>query len=334
MQKFKKLKYVQRVLVFLLAFCIVFAGSSTDAMAKSKKAPAVKSISLKIGKKKVTKKTYKMKPGEKKKIKVSVSPKKGKNVVQFTTSNRKVAAVSKKGTVTAKKTETAKIKVTVKKGASKKKGGMSKKKTTWVKIKVAKASNPKDKTDSDTEPPSDQNTVKGKKSLVVYFSCTNTTKKIAEYVQQSAGADSYRIEAAVPYTAEDLNYGNADSRTSQEQNNPSARPAIEGNLPSLDGYEIVYLGYPLWFGQAPKIMYTFIESYNLSGKIVIPFCTSHSSGIGTSATNLQTVTRGDAAWIAGQRFSGSSSKAEVEKWIDNLDLSNMTSPTGTIPVTQ
>ena len=166
MQKRRELRYVQRVLVFLIAFCIVFAGSSTDTMAKSKKAPAVKSISLKIGKKKVTKKTYKMKPGEKKKIKVSVSPKKGKNVVQFATSNQKVVAVSKKGTVTAKKTGTAKIKVTVKKGTSKKKGRMSKKKTTWVKIKVAKASNPKDKTDSDTEPPSDQNTVKGKKSLV------------------------------------------------------------------------------------------------------------------------------------------------------------------------
>lgn len=182
MQKFKELKYVQRVLVFLLALCIVFAGSSTDAMAKSKKAPAVKSISLKIGKKKVTKKTYKMKPGEKKKIKVSVSPKKGKNMVQFATSNQKVVAVSKKGTVTAKKTGTAKIKVTVKKGASKKKGRMSKKKTTWVKIKIDKASNPKDKTDSDTKPPSDQNTVKGKKSLVVYFSCTNTTSIILAHM--------------------------------------------------------------------------------------------------------------------------------------------------------
>ena len=95
MQKRRELRYVQRVLVFLIAFCIVFAGSSTDTMAKSKKAPAVKSISLKIGKKKVTKKTYKMKPGEKKKIKVSVSPKKGKNVVQFATSNQKVVAVSK-----------------------------------------------------------------------------------------------------------------------------------------------------------------------------------------------------------------------------------------------
>ena len=128
MQKIKELKYVQRVLVFLLVFCIVFAGSSTDAMAKSKKAPAVKSISLKIGKKKVTKKTYQMKQGEKKKIKVSVSPKKGKNVIQFATSNKKVATVSKKGTVTAKKAGTARIKVTVRKELLRRKAGHPKRK--------------------------------------------------------------------------------------------------------------------------------------------------------------------------------------------------------------
>lgn len=157
MQEFKKLKYVQKVLVFLLAFCIVFVGSSPDAMAKSKKAPTVKSVSLKIGKKEVAKKTYQMKQGEKKKIKVSVSPKKGKNVIRFATSNKKVATVSKKGIVTAKKTETAKIKVMVKKEVSKKKGRVSKKKTTWVKIKVVKGSSQKEKTDSETEPPADQN---------------------------------------------------------------------------------------------------------------------------------------------------------------------------------
>lgn len=128
MQEFKKLKYVQKVLVILLAFCIVFVGSSPDAMAKSKKAPAVRSISLKIGKMKVTKKTYQMKRGEKKKIKVSVSPKKGKNVIQFATSNKKVATVSKKGTVTAKKAGTARIKVTVRKELLRRKAGHPKRK--------------------------------------------------------------------------------------------------------------------------------------------------------------------------------------------------------------
>lgn len=191
------------------------------------------------------------------------------------------------------------------------------------KNKVAKASNSKDKLDSDTEPPSEQNTVKGKKSLVVYFSCTNTTKKIAEYVQQSAGADIYRIEAAVPYTAEDLNYGNADSRTSQGQNNPSARSAIAGSLPSLDGYEIVYLGYPLWFGQAPKIMYTFIESCNLGGKVVIPVCTSHSSGIGSSATNLHALTDSGVTWLEGRRFPSTTTKEEVAQWLNDSGIQEL-----------
>ena len=293
MQEFKKLKFVQKVLVFLLAFCIVFAGSSPDAMAKSKKAPAVRSISLKIGKKKVTKKTYHMKRGEKKKIKVSVSPKKGKNVIQFATSNKKVATVSKKGTVTAKKAGTARIKVTVRKGTSKKKGRVSKKKTAWVKIKVVKGSGQKDKTNSDTEPPADQNSTppvtpkpeeptppptetplpdetlppsesetptppvtpepggaEQGKSLIVYFSCTDTTKKIAEYMQEIAGADIYRIEPEVPYTAEDLNYGDASTRATKEQNDSSARPAIAGKVENMAQYQNVVIAYPIWWGQA------------------------------------------------------------------------------------
>lgn len=366
MWEFKKLKYVQKVLVFFLAFCIVFAGSSTDAMAKSKKAPAVKSISLKIGKKKVTKKTYKMKPGEKKKIKVSVSPKKGKNVVQFATSNRKVAVVSKKGTVTAKKTGTAKIKVTGKKGTSKKKGRMSKKKTTWVKIKVAKASNPKDKTDSDTEPPSDQNSTppvtpkpeeptpsptetpipdetlppsdsetpppsvtpepggaEQGKSLIVYFSCTDTTRKIAEYMQEITGADIYRIEPEVPYTAEDLNYGDASTRATREQNDSSARPAIAGKLENMAQYQNVVIAYPIWWGQAPRIISTFLESYDFSGKTIVPVCTSHSSEIGSSATNLHALTDGNVTWLEGRRFSSSSSKEEVAQWVKDSGIQEL-----------
>ena len=320
MQEFKKLKYVQRVLVFLLAFCIVFAGSSPDAMAKSKKAPAVKGVSLKIGKKKVTKKTYQMKQGEKKKIKVSVSPKKGKNVVQFATSNKKVATVSKKGTVTAKKTGTAKIKVTVKKGISQKKSRASKKKTTWVKIKVVKASNPKDKPDSDTKPPTDQNTVKGKKSLVVYFSCTDTTKKIAEYVQESIGADIYRIEPEMPYTAEDLNYGDSSTRATKEQNDSSARPAISGTVSNMQEYDFIFLSYPIWWGQAPRIISTFLESYDFSGKTIIPICTSHSSGIGSSATNLHSLIDDSVTWLEGRRFSSTTTKEEIAQWLKDSGI--------------
>ena len=366
MQEFKKLKYVQRVLVFLLAFCIVFAGSSPDAMAKSKKAPAVKGVSLKIGKKKVTKKTYQMKQGEKKKIKVSVSPKKGKNVVQFATSNKKVATVSKNGTVIAKKAGTAKIKVMVRKGTSKKKGRASQKKTTWVKIKVVKGSGQKDKTDSETEPAADQNsaphvTPKPKeptppptetpisdetlppsdsetpppsvtpepggaeqgKSLIVYFSCTDTTKKIAEYVQEITGADIYRIEPEVPYTAEDLNYGDASTRAAREQNDSSARPAIAGKVENMSRYQNIVIAYPIWWGQAPRIISTFLESYDFSGKTIVPVCTSHSSGIGSSATNLHALTDGSVTWLEGRRFSSTTTKEEVAQWLKDSGIQEL-----------
>ena len=365
MQEFKKLKYVQKVLVFLLAFCIVFAGSSPDAMAKSKKAPAVKSVSLKIGKKKVAKKTYQMKQGEKK-IKVSVSPKKGKIVIRFATSNKKVAAVSNKGTVTAKKAGTAKIKVMVRKGTSKKKGRASQKKTTWVKIKVVKGSGQKDKTDSETEPPADQNSTppvtpkpeeptppptetpvpeetlppsesetptpsvtpepggaEQGKSLIVYFSCTDTTKKIAEYMQEITGADVYRIEAEAPYTAEDLNYGDASTRATREQNDSSARPAIAGKVENMSWYQNVVIAYPIWWGQAPRIISTFLESYDFSGKTIVPVCTSHSSGIGSSATNLHALTDGSATWLEGRRFSSTSTKEEVAQWLKDSGIQKL-----------
>lgn len=316
-----KNKRLHKYLVWLLVFAVIFSmggiGSLTEAMAKSKNTTAIKSVSLKIGNKNVTKKTYKMKRGDKKKIKVSVSPEKGNMTIKFSTSNKKVATVDKSGRVTAKKAGTVKITVTVRA----KKTGKSKvtvAKTAWVKIKVINPSS--DEKDDTTEPPETQNP-SDKKSIVVYFSCTDNTKTIAEYVAESAGADIYRIKPSVPYTAADLDYNNADSRTSKEQNDAKARPKISGTLPSLNDYEVVYLGYPIWWGQAPKIMYTFIENYDLSGKIIVPFCTSGSSGIGTSATNLQAATRGNAVWLAGKRFSGSSQKSTVQKWVQGLDLS-------------
>lgn len=315
--KNKKLhKYLAWLLVFAVVFSLGSFGNLTETMAKSKGIAAIKSISLKIGNKKVTKKTYQMKRGDKKKIKASVSPKKGKKTIRFSTNNKKVVSVNKSGRVTAKKAGTAKITITV----SVKKTGKSKgftKKKTWVKIKVTNPSS--DKKEDTTEPPATQNP-SGKKSIVVYFSCTDNTKTIAEYVAESANADIYRILPQVPYTSADLNYNNADSRTSKEQNDASARPAIAGELPSLDEYENVYLGYPIWWGQAPKIMYTLVENCNLFGKMVIPFCTSASSGIGTSATNLQAANTSQAVWLSGRRFSGSSPKSDVENWIAGLGL--------------
>lgn len=243
----KKRNYLTWMLVLTFIFLMV-TENMAQIMAKSSKATAIKSVFLKIGKKKVTKKTYTIKPGEKRKLKVTVSPQKGKKTIKFITSNKKTAAVSKNGTITAKKVGTAKIKVTVKADKTKK--------TTWMKIKVTKSSG----TDKNTatEQPQTPNPVVNRKSIVVYFSCTDNTKTIAEYIKDCTSSDIYRLEPSVPYTSADLNYGNADSRTSKEQNDMAARPGIAGNLPSLTDYEIVYLGYPIWLVypnliQSPKL---------------------------------------------------------------------------------
>ena len=227
---------MRKYLAWLLVFAFVFSlatGNTAQVMAKGRKVAAIKSVSLKIGKKKVTKKTYTMKQGEKKKLKVTVSPKKGKKTIKFTTGNKKVATVSKSGLITAKKAGTARIKVTVKAGKTKK--------TTWMKVKITKPSSTDKKTS--TEQPETPSPVVDRKSIVVYFSCTDNTKKIAEYIKDSTASDIYRIEPSVPYTSADLNYGNADSRTSKEQNEATARPEIAGELPVLDGYENDYIGF-------------------------------------------------------------------------------------------
>ncbi len=156
-------------------------------------------------------------------------------------------------------------------------------------------------------------------SIVVYFSRTNNTEKIANYIIEITKSNKYEIEAAVPYTDEDINYNNSNSRANQEQHNPNARPEIGGNTIDLSNYDIIYLGYPIWWGQAPKIMYTFVESYNLTGKTIIPFCTSASSGIGSSAPNLASASFG-ATWLEGRRFSASDTKTDVMTWLNSLSL--------------
>ena len=158
----------------------------------------------------------------------------------------------------------------------------------------------------------------GKKILVAYFSCTGNTGKIAGYIADELDADVWQITPETPYTADDLNYGDSSSRTTLEQNDASARPGINGTVGNMADYDVIFLGYPIWHGQAPKILYTFVESYDLSGKTIIPFCTSGSSGIGSSATNLSSGVTG-AIWLSGNRFSGSASRDTVVSWLQGLD---------------
>lgn len=159
----------------------------------------------------------------------------------------------------------------------------------------------------------------GVKVLVAYFSATNTTEGVAKKLAGGIDAELYEIIPAVPYTGADLNYNNPDSRANREMNDPNARPAISGSVENMGQYDIVFIGYPIWWGQAPKILYTFMESYDFSGKTIIPFCTSGSSGIGSSATNLEPLTNG-ATWLPGRRFNGSVSQNTIMEWVLGLGL--------------
>ena len=157
------------------------------------------------------------------------------------------------------------------------------------------------------------------KILVAYFSATGNTKAVAEKTAELTNADIFEIVPSVPYTEADLNYGDDNSRTTAEQNDDSARPEIAGKVENMEDYDTVFIGYPIWWGQAPKIMYTFLEGYDFNGKTIIPFCTSGSSPIGSSAENMRSLTTG-ADWLEGQRFEGGASEDEISKWIDTLRL--------------
>lgn len=154
--------------------------------------------------------------------------------------------------------------------------------------------------------------------LVAYFSATGTTKPLAEYAADILNADLYEIVSADPYTAKDLAYYTG-GRADQEQNDPTARPAISGAVADMAQYDTVLLGYPIWHGQAPRIISTFLESYDFSGKTILPFCTSHSSGIGSSADKLHSLAP-NASWLDGERFAAETSREEIGKWLDENNI--------------
>lgn len=155
--------------------------------------------------------------------------------------------------------------------------------------------------------------------LVAYFSATNNTEGIAQKLAVGLDADLYEIEPEVPYTEEDLNYGDSSTRATQEQNDPDARPEISGSIENMEQYEIMFLGYPIWWGQAPRIINTFVESYDFDGKTIVPFCTSGSSGFGSSDAALKDAAEG-AEWIDGERFSADASDEDIFEWVDSLGL--------------
>ena len=176
---------------------------------------------------------------------------------------------------------------------------------------------------SPSEPEMDVNTDTEQNVLVAYFSCTGNTEGVANRISSILDADLYEIIPQIPYTDEDLNYGDDSSRTSLEMNDPSARPAISGNIENMDEYDVVFIGYPIWWGEAPRIINTFLESYDFSGKTIIPFCTSGSSGIGSSAQEIQNSTE-NAVWMDGHRFGAGATESDVRSWIDGLEVDFVT----------
>ena len=155
--------------------------------------------------------------------------------------------------------------------------------------------------------------------LVVYFSTSGHTKQVAEATAQLLQAPLYAITPAQPYTEEDL--ADADTaRTRVEQDNPNLRPAILGKVEQMADYEVVFLGYPIWKGQSPRIISTFLESYDFTNKIIVPFCTSYSSPIGDSDLKLHAFAP-LAGWLEGMRFAPGSDSGAVDYWLHHLTLS-------------
>ena len=157
--------------------------------------------------------------------------------------------------------------------------------------------------------------VQENKVLVVCFSATGTTRGVAEKIAALTGAELIDLLPAQPYTTEDLNYNDRTTRATVEQNTPDVRPEIANEI-SLDGCTTLYLGYPIWWGQAPRIMSTFVESHDFTGITVIPFCTSGSSGAGRTGETLGEQA-GTGTFLSSTRFSGSVSEADLQQWIDS-----------------
>lgn len=161
-----------------------------------------------------------------------------------------------------------------------------------------------------------------RKILVAYFSNTGHTKSLAQNAADVLQADLYEIMPEVPYTSKDLNYNDESTRATVEQKNVSARPAISGKAANFDTYNTIVIAYPIWWGQAPRIIDTFMESYDFSNKTIVPICTSASSDIGSSADALHALCSNSAKWLAGKRFSADASKNEVNNWFAALKLSD------------
>lgn len=156
-------------------------------------------------------------------------------------------------------------------------------------------------------------------ALVAYFSATGTTAKAAKTLANAVGGELYEIKPAVPYTSADLNWRDQNSRSSVEMKDPSSRPALADTDAPVAGYDVIFLGFPVWWYVAPTILNTFLEAYDFTGKTIVLFATSGSSGLGKSAAGLKASAPG-AKIVDGRMLNGSLDEAELKAWAEGLKL--------------
>lgn len=154
------------------------------------------------------------------------------------------------------------------------------------------------------------------KTAVVYFSCTGNTQRLSQTAAKATSADLFQIIPEEAYTNADLDWTDKSSRSTKECNDPKSRPAIKNKI-NLDEYENVIIAYPIWWYDAPKIIYTFVESANLQNKVIVPICTSGGSGIGRSPSNLEKVSNG-GTWKSGAKFSSRASEEELKRFFEKI----------------
>lgn len=155
------------------------------------------------------------------------------------------------------------------------------------------------------------------RKLVAYFSASGVTAKVAEKLSEAIGADLYAIEPEVPYTKADLDWMDKKSRSTIEMNDPTSRPAIAGKRDNMDDYDTVFVGFPIWWYIAPTIINTFLESYDLTGKTIIPFATSGGSDMGNTNEKLLPSCK-EARLLEGKVFKASVSGADLAKWAEGI----------------
>jgi flavodoxin len=151
-----------------------------------------------------------------------------------------------------------------------------------------------------------------KNAMVAYFSASGVTAKVARRLAKAIDADLFEIRPETPYTKADLNWMDKKSRSTLEMNDPSCRPAM-AQVPDVSAYDVIFVGFPIWWYREPSIIDSFMESADFTGKTVVPFCTSGGSGIGDSAQNMQALARG-AVVKKGRRFSALALAGELKKW--------------------